>query len=72
MDDRPREALELLRADPDPPAERLAAATTAAGGFANPSHFSTAFHATFGLSRSSLLATPVKIRVPTPLNDRRL
>lgn len=38
----------------------LTAATAA--GFANPSHFSAAFHAMFGLSPSRLLATPVEIR----------
>ncbi|SDY78612.1 transcriptional regulator, AraC family [Saccharopolyspora shandongensis] len=109
VDDRSREALELLRADPDLSAERLAAAVhlstshflrlfkrdtgttlrryrlwsrmlaaaghiaggadltaaATAAGFANPSHFSAAFHAMFGLSPSRLLATPVEICVPT-------
>jgi AraC-like DNA-binding protein len=37
----------------------------AAAGFASPSHFSSAFHAMFGLSPTRLLATPVDIRTPS-------
>lgn len=35
----------------------------AAAGFASPSHFSSVFHAMFGLTPSRLLAVPLDVRV---------